>query len=270
MKKVFLVFAFISFCFSINVKSQLTISFIDSSNIVPDKLDGFRKATKADLGGSQLALNIMGVDAYLDGNSQKLERQEIMVVLMSSNYVITPYIDDEKTVKVIFFSFASETQKAKMKKLTGTTKQGESIGEISALKNQLLPNFTVTDINGKSYNSDELIGKVVVINFWFVACKPCIMEIPDLNKLVESYKNAEVVFIALALNSATELKDFIDKNPFVYNIVPDAMELANLFGVKEYPTHIIVDKNGKIVHAVSGLSASTIPIIKAFIDGLVK
>ena len=61
MKKVFLLLTVISFCFAMNVHGQASISFSDSTNIVPDNLDGYKKATKADLGGSQLALNIMGV-----------------------------------------------------------------------------------------------------------------------------------------------------------------------------------------------------------------
>ena len=253
-----------------NVHGQASISFSDSTNIVPDNLDGYKKATKADLGGSQLALNIMGVDAYKDVNSPKLEKQEILEVVMSGNYVITPYIDDDKTVKVILFSLASDAQKAKMQKIASTTKRAESKNEMPASKEEMLPKFMVSDINGRTYNTDELKGKVVVMNFWFVACKPCVMEIPDLNKLVQDYKSTEVVFLAFALNPSSELKKFIGKNPFTYNIIPDASALANQFAVKAYPTHIIADRNGKIIHSVSGVTDATIPTLRTVIDGLLK
>ena len=270
MKKVLSLLVFISLSFSMYVQAQASISFSDSTNIVPDKLDGFKKATKVELGGTQLALNIMGVDAYKDVNTPKLEKQEILEVVMSGNYVITPYIDEDKTVKVIFFSLATDVQKAKMQKVAGSTKQTESKSELPASKEDMLPKFMVSDINGRTYSTDELKGKVVVINFWFVACKPCVKEIPDLNKLVQDYKSAEVVFLAFALNPSSELKKFIAKNPFQYNIIPDASALANLFAVKAYPTHIIADRNGKIVHSVSGVTDATMPTLKTFIDGLLK
>ena len=123
MKRVLSLLVFISLSFSVYVQAQASISFSDSTNIVPDQLDGFKKATKEALGGTQLALNIMGVDAYKDVNAPKLEKQQILEVVMSGNYVITPYIDEDKTVKVIFFSLATDVQKAKIQKVAGSTKQ---------------------------------------------------------------------------------------------------------------------------------------------------
>ena len=46
--------------------------------------------------------------------------------------------------------------------------------------------FKVKTIGGKRLTLAELQGKVVVINFWFIGCAPCISEMPALNKLVDS------------------------------------------------------------------------------------
>ena len=62
------------------------------------------------------------------------------------------------------------------------------------------PDFSAADMNGKTYSLSSLKGKIVVINFWFVECKPCLIEMPDLNEIVEKYKSEEVVFLAFALN----------------------------------------------------------------------
>jgi len=56
------------------------------------------------------------------------------------------------------------------------------------------PDFSAVDMNGNSYSLGILKGKVVVINFWFVECKPCVIEMPELNEIVEKYKSEEVVF----------------------------------------------------------------------------
>ena len=49
--------------------------------------------------------------------------------------------------------------------------------------------FDLTDINGKPIKVADMAGKIVVINFWFIACPICRYEMPELNRLVDTYKN---------------------------------------------------------------------------------
>jgi thiol-disulfide isomerase/thioredoxin len=58
------------------------------------------------------------------------------------------------------------------------------------------PEFDVVAVDGKRLKLSALKGKVVVLNFWFIGCAPCIAELPALNKLVDEYKGEDVVFIA--------------------------------------------------------------------------
>ncbi len=50
------------------------------------------------------------------------------------------------------------------------------------------PDFNVKKNDGESLKLNDLKGKVVVINFWFEACPPCIAELPALNQLREDYE----------------------------------------------------------------------------------
>src|SRR5688572_27232831 len=49
------------------------------------------------------------------------------------------------------------------------------------------PDFSLTSIDGKQFQLSELKGKVIMLNFWFIACAPCVAEMPLLNQLVEEY-----------------------------------------------------------------------------------
>lgn len=123
------------------------------------------------------------------------------------------------------------------------------------------PAFKVSSIDGKTFNSEKLKGKIVVLNLWFVNCPNCITEIKLLNKLVAEYKDKDVVFIGLATDDKTKLESFLKKNPFNYNIVPKAIQTILSFGEPgksgdiniAFPMHVVVDRDNKIVVRRSGI-----------------
>jgi peroxiredoxin len=141
-----------------------------------------------------------------------------------------------------------------------------------------VPDFTVKTIKGESISLAELNGKVVVINFWFTSCAPCIAEMPALNKLVEEFKDSDVVFIAFARDDANELARFLEKRPFNFNIVASANDMAKSYCVELFgwPTSMVVDKSGIVRKITSGAftdeRAETqifdvlYPVIKKYLD----
>ncbi len=110
-----------------------------------------------------------------------------------------------------------------------------------------------TDINGNKLRSRDLKGKVLVINYWFIDCPPCRREIPELNELVKKYEdNGNVKFIGIALDDRSSLKDFLKRSPFHYQIVANGRPAAEKYGIHLYPTHVIVDGEGRVrFHTVS-------------------
>ena len=134
-----------------------------------------------------------------------------------------------------------------------------------------LSNFRFTDLQGNRYNLKELNGKVVVLNFWFINCGPCRQEIPDLNKLVLKYKeNPNVLFLAVALDSRADVKEFLKKTPFLYNITENGSYLTQSYGVKGYPTHVVLDQNAIIKFHTAGLALNTIYWIEKSIESTLK
>lgn len=141
-------------------------------------------------------------------------------------------------------------------------KKKYNIAEIFSLDNAVLriggkmPKYNLTDLDGNNYNSDSLKGKVVVINFWFKACGPCKQEIPYLNGLVDYYKsNENVKFIALGLDDSIACGIFLQRIPYNYYIIPDSRSLAESWQIHGFPTHIIIDKKGKIILYCEGYTS---------------
>jgi len=133
---------------------------------------------------------------------------------------------------------------------TGSDERSQQQAKIDAFKNGLigqpLKQFHLTDLNDKKWDSKELKGKTIVINFWFTACKPCIEEMPHLNKLVEENRSSSVVFIAPAPENETQIKKFLKKYSFEYNITPSSTDFIASMGIENFPTHLVVDKDGII------------------------
>ena len=100
-----------------------------------------------------------------------------------------------------------------------------------------------------------------MINFWFVECKPCVIEMPELNEILEKYRSEEVVFLAFAMNEKPKIESFLKKHAFNYTILPDSGAVIGNYKIKSYPAHIILDQNSKIAFSTRGLSNSTAPKI---------
>jgi peroxiredoxin len=146
--------------------------------------------------------------------------------------------------------------------------------KIDAFKNSLINKsvneFSLVDLNNKKWNSKDLKGTVVVINFWFTACKPCIQEMPHLNKLVEKNKNTEVVFLGPAPESESQIRKFLRKYSFDYSIIPSSIDLITEMNIENFPTHLIIDKEGIIRQVFIGYAEDIKEKIQLEIDKLIK
>ncbi|HKB64334.1 MAG TPA: TlpA disulfide reductase family protein [Pyrinomonadaceae bacterium] len=121
----------------------------------------------------------------------------------------------------------------------------------------IAPPFSLISLEGEKFELAALRGKVVVLNFWFTGCAPCVAEFRKLNGLVNKYKNKKVVFIAPTLDNVTTLKLFLKEHRFKYHIVPNASRLivstySDGSGNVVFPTHIVINKEGEIDTRVTG------------------
>lgn len=115
-----------------------------------------------------------------------------------------------------------------------------------------LPAFSARDIHGNIISPRDMSGKILVFNFWFIACKPCIGEMPYLNKLKELYKdNEEVVFLSFAKDDPDALLKFLEKDPFSLPVIP-GKDMIQQFGIHLFPTNMVFDSSGKLVYKSEG------------------
>jgi peroxiredoxin len=121
----------------------------------------------------------------------------------------------------------------------------------------IAPVFSLTSVEGEKFDLSALRGKVVVLNFWFTGCAPCVAEFSELNGLVKKFKSKGVVFLAPTLDNEATLRPFLKEHKFKYHVVPNAgglivMTYTDGSGNVVFPTHIVIDREGKIDTRVTG------------------
>lgn len=138
----------------------------------------------------------------------------------------------------------------------------EAKKEVKRMKGQQFPSFEFTTIDGKTYTSEELDGKILMVNFWFSRCGPCIQEMPEMNEMVEKYQSEDVVFLAPTFDDAERISKFLSKRAFDYQIVPDVKDFCLELNVRSYPTHFVVNREGTIEKVIIGYSALTVGALR--------
>lgn len=114
------------------------------------------------------------------------------------------------------------------------------------------PKFKLKTVNKEKITSESYKGKILFVNFWFIACKPCKEEIPELNLLKEKYGD-EVEFLAFTFDNQKKVEKFLEKKPFRFTQFVYAVSFVkNRMGINSYPTSMIVDSSGIIRHIHRG------------------
>ncbi|MDX2190962.1 MAG: TlpA disulfide reductase family protein [Bacteroidota bacterium] len=118
-----------------------------------------------------------------------------------------------------------------------------------SILNKQAPNFTLPQIGGDSVTLSILKGSVVLLDFWFPNCGPCMKAIPYINDIKSRYedKGLKVYGIEFTNSDVKELEKFIPKWKIEYPILYNGNQVSKLFGVNAGPTIILIDKTGRVV-----------------------
>lgn len=120
--------------------------------------------------------------------------------------------------------------------------------------------FTGPLDNGGTFSSEEHVGVVLVVNFWYAGCPPCRLEAPLLEEVNQHFREGNVTFVgvnildqpatsrAFAAEFRVSFPSIIDTNSgsarlaFAGQVAPNAV-----------PTTLIVDRQGRVAVRLSGI-----------------
>lgn len=108
--------------------------------------------------------------------------------------------------------------------------------------------FTLTDLQGKSWHLADLRGKVVLVNFWATWCPPCRKEMPDLQALYDKYKDQGFLVLSISDEGTANVMPFIKERNISYPVLLDpGRKVTELYQVDGIPKSFVYDREGKLV-----------------------
>ncbi len=129
------------------------------------------------------------------------------------------------------------------------------------------------NFNGGTTSLEDFKGKVTYIDIWATWCLPCRGEIPALKELEKKFHGKDVAFVSISIDqNKDEWKEFVKSEDLkgVQLFAENAFESQFIqdYGIRQIPTFIIIDKEGKIVNADAPRPSSD--EITGLLEGLLK
>lgn len=201
-----------------------------------------------------------------DSTGHRLTKLEFYQVVMSGEYQFKPVKDDKGMIKEFTLVHVKKSENnTNLNVIASSTTApttGLKVGDDA-------PELSGTDMTDSvTYDLAELKGqKVIVLNFWFSTCRPCIDEVEDLNRLQERYKDRkDIVFIAPTFDYPEIADSFMTRHPFNYVVIPEAYEAVRMYKAVSFPLNVIIGLDGKIAY----ISAGGLPGIEYVMDRKIR
>ena len=128
----------------------------------------------------------------------------------------------------------------------------------SNVNGQKAPVFTLTDIDGNAVSLETFLGKVVVLDFFYIRCGYCDDQFLELEEIYQSYSHDNVEIISISIDPTYDtidrLKEF-ETGPNQYSsldyeiswiLTRDTSDVSTKYGINAAPTTVIIDKEGFI------------------------
>ena len=147
----------------------------------------------------------------------------------------------KKYIFILFFILAHHLQAQEANKF-----------DIKLLIGTPAAHFEAKSIKNKKYKISNNNAKIVVLNFWYLGCAPCLIEINALNSFAAQYKG-KVDFLAITFDTdKKKLVQCAKYRKMEYAIIADRKDICTLYDIRGYPTNMVINKKGEIIFAEFG------------------
>lgn len=109
----------------------------------------------------------------------------------------------------------------------------------------LVDNIQLVDLDNQGIDLKNYQGKTIFLNFWATWCKPCIMEMPSIERAQTALENENFIFLLASDENIDRIKRFQSTQDFNLTFVKVQTPFPEL-GVFSLPTTLVIDPKGKV------------------------
>ncbi|RDC58263.1 TlpA family protein disulfide reductase [Pedobacter chinensis] len=176
-----------------------------------------------------------------DGNS--ISKDEYYTKTIFSNIDVNPKLPTKNS-----WFYSSYTDYETKKKII--QKPMVTIGDI--LPDWSLPRYGSSNL--EKVRSDDLKGKIILMEFWIKNCGYCMLAFPEIKELEEKYGNQIEILSVNAYDKKEEVDFFYKREKPGYKMLYDGEKFANDLGIYAYPATIMLDKKGEVIYSSKGFN----------------
>lgn len=131
---------------------------------------------------------------------------------------------------------------------------GWAMGERPPVIGMTAPDFSLSDLQGRSHSLSQYRGKIVLLNFWATWCKPCTTEMPAMQTCYDRLReNGFVVLAVNELEDEAKVREHIQAHGHSFPVLLDRNNgVANQYGVFGLPVSVFIDEFGVVQEYVKG------------------
>ncbi|MEO5947543.1 MAG: TlpA disulfide reductase family protein [Chitinophagaceae bacterium] len=120
-----------------------------------------------------------------------------------------------------------------------------------------LSDFDLLDTENKTVFASTYNSRFTILDFWFVGCIPCIEDHKKIRELLPILKQKNIELISISNDDNYQTwKEYIEKNNYAwqhYKKPASPQNIVNQLGISSYPTYLLLDNEGKILHSTYSL-----------------
>ncbi len=135
-----------------------------------------------------------------------------------------------------------------------TQAPGVATVQASAAGTSVAPDFTRTDLRGRTLRLSDFRGKVVLLNFWATWCEPCLAEIQTFSRWQREHGADGLQILGVSMDDdPAVVVAAVHKYRISYPVVMGDEQLGDLYGgVLGLPLSYLIDPSGQLVARYQG------------------
>jgi peroxiredoxin len=126
------------------------------------------------------------------------------------------------------------------------------------------PDYVAFSLDGNEVALSSFAGEVVVLNIWATWCRPCVVEMPALQRLHEELADDGLRVVAVSVDAPPgvlgsfgerggNVSEFVESLGLTFTVLHDPTgRIESRYQVYGLPTTFVIDREGRIRNKVLG------------------